>query len=87
MPPGTVEASPASPTYEMHVIEEKIMRYVVLTLGLLVLPVTAFAQMFEGPTGTIPTEKCVRTLTGVVCSAPVDGSAQTSSQGLVPQAR
>jgi hypothetical protein len=58
------------------------MRYV-LGLALLLLPATAFAQMFEGPGGSIPVTRCDRTPAGVVCSKVVDGAGLTSDQGFV----
>lgn len=54
-----------------------------LGFGLLLLPATAFAQMFEGPSGSIPVTRCEAAATGVVCSKIVDGARLTSDQGFI----
>jgi hypothetical protein len=54
------------------------MRYI-LGLALLLLPATAFAQMFEGPTNSIPAARC--DLGGVACSHVVEGAGLTASGG------
>ena len=54
------------------------MRYV-LGFALLLLPVTAFAQMFEGPTAPIPVAKCEQTTSGLSCFRVVDGAGLTAS--------
>jgi hypothetical protein len=61
-------------------MEEDWMRYA-LGLALLLLPATAFAQMFEGPTNTIPAAKCEQG--GVACSPVVDAAGLTKSRGYV----
>ena len=58
------------------------MRYA-LGLALLLLPATAFAQMFEGPSGTIPVARCAPAATGNTCSRIVDGAGLTASQDYV----
>jgi hypothetical protein len=57
------------------------MRYV-FALALLALPGTAFAQMFEGPTGNIPVTKCESFTAGTRCIT-VDGAGLTSNRGFV----
>jgi hypothetical protein len=52
-----------------------------LVLAVLLLPATAFAQMFEGPNGPIPVHKCVQTTAGAQCSPVRDGANFTASNG------
>jgi hypothetical protein len=56
------------------------MRFI-LALAVLLLPATAFAQMFEGPNAPIPVHKCVQTTTGEQCSRVQDGASFTASNG------
>jgi hypothetical protein len=57
------------------------MRYA-LALSLLLLPATAFAQMFEGPTGQIPVEKCRPLANGAMdCVRVENGEGMTASRG------
>jgi len=48
-------------------------------LAVMLLPVAASAQMFEGPTATIPVARCEQAAPGVACTRVVDGAALTAS--------
>ena len=77
MPFGTGASVPSYPIYPVPVVKEDFMRYA-LGLALLLLPATAYAQMFEGPTGSIPMTECVSTPSGPMCSTVIEGAGLTA---------
>ena len=56
------------------------MRYV-LGQAWLLPPATAFARMFEGPSGSIPVAKCAPVSPGARCTPVVEGTGLTPSRG------